>query len=105
MVWEIHSRLHSARYKALTKGEKVRVKFSSKAYFVEVYDETQNEWEIGEKHTFEGVILEANNNPCFHPNGAVSNLASIYISNSWGKYKITIAITGRVKTVKVKSEM
>lgn len=49
----------------------------------------------------EGVNVEANNSPLFHPEGTVSNLASIYVFNSWGKYRITIAITGRIKTTPI----
>lgn len=100
-IWEIHARLNFARYKALFNGVKVRIKFRSSSYTMEIYDEDHKVWKIKEKHFLEGVRIEANNSPTFHPNGTVSNLASIYISNSWGKYKITIAISGRVKTVKL----
>lgn len=100
-VWEIQSRLYSARFTALFRSEKVRVRFTPGSYAVDRYNELRKEWEIEERHVLDGVLVEANNSPCFHPNGAVSNLASISIWNSWGKYKITVAITGRVKTVRV----
>lgn len=100
-IWEIHARLNFARYKALFYGVKVRIKLHSSSYTMEIYDEDHKVWKIKEKHFLEGVRIEANNSPIFYPSGTVSNLASIYISNSWGKYKITLAISGRVKTSKL----
>jgi hypothetical protein len=49
----------------------------------------------------EGVNIQANNSPVFHPQGTVSNLASIMISNTWGSYKITLAISGRIRIAKL----
>jgi len=100
-VWEINSRLNFARYKALFEGVKVRMKFYSSGYAVEIYDEVEKKWKLEEKHFIQGVSLQANNAPSFHPRGTVSNLVSIYISNSWGKYKITLALSGRVKISKL----
>jgi prepilin-type N-terminal cleavage/methylation domain-containing protein len=96
-VREINSRLNYARYKAIFEGVKVRIKFDEHSYTIETYDEEKNEWRRGREYFLNGVILQANNSPTFHPVGTVSNLASIYISNSWGKYKITLAISGRIK--------
>jgi prepilin-type N-terminal cleavage/methylation domain-containing protein len=96
-VWEIHSRLNYARYKSIYKGEKYRVKFEENGYTVEKFNESQGQWKHDLWNLCEGVFIEANNNPIFHPRGTVSNLASITISNSWGKYKISIAISGRIK--------
>ena len=100
-VWEINSRLNYARYKAIFEGIKVRIKFDQHSYAVEIYDENQNEWKRKRVYFLNGVTLQANNSPTFHPVGTVSNLASIYISNSWGKYKITLAISGRIKTAQL----
>ncbi len=96
-VREINSRLNYARYKSIFEGVKVRVKFDKHSYTLETYDGEQNEWKIERTYFLSGVTLQANNSPTFHPVGTVSNLASIYISNSWGKYKITLAISGRIK--------
>ncbi len=96
-VWEIRSRLNYARYKAIFEGEKVRVSFISPRYRIEQYDRDQDLWTLKLENILEGVTVNANNSPFFHPGGTVSNLASIYVSNSWGEYKITIAITGRIK--------
>jgi len=100
-VWEINSRLNFARYKAIFEGVKVRIKFNSSGYGVEIYDKDEDSWRREEKHYLKGVNIEANNRPTFHPQGTVSNLASIYISNSWGRYKITIAISGRIKITRL----
>jgi prepilin-type N-terminal cleavage/methylation domain-containing protein len=96
-VREINSRLNYARYKSIFEGVKVRVKFDEHSYAIETYDEEKNEWIREREYFLNGVTLQANNSPTFHPVGTVSNLASIYISNSWGKHKITIAISGRIK--------
>jgi len=96
-VREINSRLNYARYKAIFEGVKVRIKFDQHSYAIETFDEERNEWKREREYFLDSVTLQANNSPTFHPVGTVSNLASIYISNSWGKYKITLAISGRIK--------
>ena len=100
-VREINSRLNYARYKSIFYGVKVRIKFERQSYAIETYDEEKNEWRRERKYFLDGVTLQANNSPTFHPIGTVSNLASIYITNSWGKYKITLAISGRIKVAKL----
>ncbi len=98
-VWEINSRLNAARYRAIFDGIKVRLRIDSRSYTIEIYDENQKKWKKEKECFLDGVTLQANNTPTFHPGGTISNLASIYIFNSWGKYKITTAISGRIKTV------
>ena len=101
VVWEIHSRLNYARYKSIYKGEKYKVSFETNAYTVEKFNESQGQWKQDLWNLCEGVVIESTNSPIFHPRGTVSNLASITISNSWGKYKISIAISGRIKTTQL----
>ena len=100
-VRKVHSRLNYARYKARLEGKKVRLKFESNGYTVEKYDEDRKEWKRETRSILEGVTIQANNNPVFHPQGTVSNLASIIISNSWGKYRVTLAISGRIKVTQL----
>lgn len=100
-VWEINSRMNYARYKAIFEGTKIRIKFSQQSYKIEKYDKNQKEWKKEEENFLKSVTLQANNSPVFHPEGTVSSLASIYISNSWGIYRITLAISGRIKVVKL----
>ena len=96
-VWEIHSRLNYARYKAILTGNKMKVRFTPPFINVERFEDEQERWILEMKNILEGVNLEANNSPIFHPGGTVSNLVSISVYNSWGRYKITLAITGRIK--------
>ena len=100
-VWEINSCLVNARYKAIFEGTAIRVKFNPGSYAIEKYDEEQKAWRREREYFLKGISIQANNNPSFYPEGSVSNLASIIISNSWGSYKIAIAISGRIKTVKL----
>ena len=51
------------------------------------------------KKTLDGVNITATNSPIFHPLGTVSNLTSVYISNTSGKYRISLAISGRIKII------
>jgi len=96
-AWEIYSRLNYARYKAIFKMVKVKVKFESNSYLLQKYDNQKQEWVNDEWGFLDGVNIQANNSPIFHPTGTVSNLASIYISNANGRYRITLAISGRIK--------
>lgn len=100
-VREIHSRMNYARYKAIFSGNKIRLRFEPDNYSIERYDESQEKWIREMTNILEGVHIQANNTPTFHPRGTVSNLASILVSNTWGKYKISLAISGRIKVTKL----
>ncbi len=100
-VWEIHSKMNYSRFKAVFCGTKFRVSFNPQGYTIEKYDEEAHSWETEMENILEGVRLDANNSPIFHPGGTVSNLASVTVSNGWGSYKITLAISGRIKTIKL----
>jgi prepilin-type N-terminal cleavage/methylation domain-containing protein len=100
-AWEIQTRLNYARYKAIFEGRPVRISFKPTGYLIEKYDEALKLWKPDVGNAIEGVIIEANNSPTFHPLGTVSNLATITVANSWGKYRITLAISGRIRVVKV----
>jgi prepilin-type N-terminal cleavage/methylation domain-containing protein len=100
-IWEMHSKLNEARITALWEGVPTRIRFDAEAYFLEAYSENSKKWMIRERIAPAGVAIESNNNPVFNPSGAVSGLASILISNLRGSFKITIAITGRIKIVRI----
>ena len=100
-VWEVQSSLNQARFKAIWRGTPFRVRFVPGGIRVEAYDGESGVWRLDRSGIFEGVEVAANNDPAFYPEGTVSNLATITVANSRGAYKITIAISGRVKTVKV----
>ena len=100
-TWEIYSRLNYARYKAIYRGTKYKVSFESNSYVLEKFDEHKGEWRTEQRSFLDGVTITANNSPIFHPRGTVSNLASIFVQNSRGQYKISIAISGRIKVMEI----
>lgn len=100
-TWEIYSRLNYARYKAIYRGVKYKVSFDSNSYVLEKFDDHKSEWKTEQRSFLDGVEVAANNSPIFHPKGTVSNLASIIVQNSRGKFRISIAISGRIKVVEM----
>lgn len=100
-TWEIYSRLNYARYKAIYRGTKYKVSFESNSYVIEKFDDAKGEWRTEQRSFLGGVKITANNSPIFHPSGTVSNLASITVYNSRGQYKISIAISGRIKVTEM----
>ena len=100
-VWEVLSKMNQARFKAMLDGEPVRIRFSRGACALDEWDENAEEWRPGEVSVVEGILLGANNTPIFQPEGTVSNLASITVSNARGAYKISLAITGRTKVTRL----
>jgi len=99
-AWGVRACLSQARVKSIWEGIPVRAHFNSTGYDLEEFDELTKSWRIGEREKLDGVLIEANNNPVFHPTGTVSNLATILVSNSRGSYRITLAISGRIKTIR-----
>ncbi len=100
-VWEIGSSLNQARFRSVWEGAPVRVRFEGARYRLEIYEAGAEGWRLDRAGLLEGVTVEANNSPAFYPEGTVSNLATIVVSNPTGSYKITIAISGRIKAARV----
>lgn len=100
-VWEIHSKLNYARFKAIFSGTKIRVSFNPAGITIEKYNQVLGDWNVEMGAILEGVHIQANNSPIFHPHGTVSNLSTITASNTWGSYKITLAISGRIRIAKL----
>ena len=98
-AWEIQTRLNYARHKAVFEGHPFRIRFGPTGYVVEEFDNVINSWRPEASGSCEGVTIEANNSPTFHPVGTVSNLATITISNAAGSCRITLAISGRIRVV------
>jgi prepilin-type N-terminal cleavage/methylation domain-containing protein len=103
-AYEVYARMNQARYKAIFSGTKVRVVFSSHSCSTEIFQQNNNTWKLHQRTFLEHAHIDANNSPIFHPIGTVSNLASIYIRNDSGAYKITLAISGRIKLVKISED-
>ena len=99
-IWEVTSGLNQARFQAILSGAPVRVRFAAPGLVFERYDEEARSWKTSRAEPLEGVRVLANNAPVFHPQGTVSDLATIRVSNERGAYRITVAITGRIKTVR-----
>jgi len=103
-VWEIHARMNQLRYQAIREGVPYRLKIYPNRYSIEKYDRiaTPATWVSVSSALISGASLEANNSPAFYPEGTVSNLATILIQNSAGKYRLTLAISGRIKVTRLK---
>ncbi len=99
-IWAVTSGLNQARFRAILSGDSVRVRFARPGFTLESYDETAGAWRPGRTVPLAGVLVRANNAPVFHPQGTVSDLATITVSNERGSYRITVAITGRIRTVR-----
>jgi prepilin-type N-terminal cleavage/methylation domain-containing protein len=100
-TWEVTSGLGQARFRAIMSGEPVRVRFFPGGFVLETRDEATGVWTLRRSARLEGVSVRANNAPVFHPQGTVSSLATITVFNAKGSYRITIAITGRIRTIRV----
>lgn len=100
-IWQVTSGLNQARFRAVWSGAPVRVRFVPSGFVFERRDDGAGVWRALRTAVLPGVTVGANNNPIFHPQGTVSSLATILVSNSWGSFRITIAITGRIKTTRV----
>lgn len=99
-IWEVTSGLNQARFLAILSGEPVRVRFLPAGFVVERYDAAAAAWRTSRRSVLEGVDVWANNAPVFHPQGTVSNMATVTVANSRGGYRITVAITGRIRTTR-----
>lgn len=100
-TWEVTSGLGQARFRAIMGGEPVRARFLPGGFVLETRDEATGAWTLRRSVGLEGVSVRANNAPVFHPQGTVSGLATITVSNAKGSYRITIAITGRIRTIRI----
>jgi len=100
-VEKINSGLSLARFKAVHHQKPVRATLRNDGYDLFEYEESSSTWVKQNSILLEGVKVEANNNPVFYPQGTVSNLATIKVSNERGLYSISIAITGRTKVIRL----
>jgi len=99
-IWEVTAGLNRARFQAIMSGASVRVRFVPSGFVFERYDAAAAAWRPAHTVTLAGVRVRANNAPIFHPEGTVSDLASITVGNTRGTYRITVAITGRIRALR-----
>jgi prepilin-type N-terminal cleavage/methylation domain-containing protein len=97
-VFTVHSRMNEARNRAIFTGIKHRLSFVTDRITLELFQPEEDRWIKEAVYFIEGARLQANNSPIFSPGGTVANLATIRITNGWGGWKITLAISGRIKT-------
>jgi prepilin-type N-terminal cleavage/methylation domain-containing protein len=97
-IWEVTAGLNQARFQAIMSGASVRVRFVPSGFVFERYNAAA--WRPARAVTLAGVRVTANNAPVFHPEGTVSDLASITVENARGTYRITVAITGRIRALR-----
>jgi Tfp pilus assembly protein FimT len=100
-VWETRAALNRARYRALHEGVSYRVRVLADGLALDRNDPNSGAWAVASRSVCDGVRLSANNAPIFTPLGSVTGLATITVGNSWGTYRLTLAITGRIKTARI----
>jgi prepilin-type N-terminal cleavage/methylation domain-containing protein len=100
-VWEIKMRLNQTRIRSIWEGTPARLRIDRVGFSLETYDEDAKIWKPAESGRWEGVVVEANNTPVYHPTGSVTGMATILVSNPRGAYRITLAITGRIRAIKL----
>lgn len=100
-VWEIKMRLNQTRIRSVWEGTPARLRIFRTGFSLETYDEDTKTWKTAESGRWEGVAVEANNTPVYQPTGSVTGMATILVSNARGAYRITLAITGRIKTTRL----
>ncbi|MBN1938996.1 MAG: hypothetical protein JW843_05395 [Candidatus Aminicenantes bacterium] len=100
-AWNIRAALSAARAKAVFDGVSYRVRFRPDHVLLDRFIEEEGTWHAVSSTWIEGAGIEANNSPVFTPEGTVTNLATVKVTNDWGGYKLTLAITGRIKTVRL----
>jgi hypothetical protein len=101
-AWGVSAGLAQARFRAIMSGAAVRVRFLPTGFVFERFDAESASWRSARAVALPGVLIGANNAPIFHPGGTVSGLASITVGNASGAYRITVAITGRIKAVRTR---
>ncbi len=100
-VWEARAALNRARYRALHEGVSYRVRVLADGLALDRNDPDSGIWALAARTVCEGARLTANNAPIFTAQGSVTGLATITVGNSWGSYRLTLAITGRIKTARI----
>jgi len=100
-VWEIRSLLSQTRIRSIWEGVSTRLRLGRLGYFMDRYDDEAKAWRVVESGAWERITVDANNSPVYHPTGAVTGMATIIVSNARGAYRITLAITGRIKAKRI----
>lgn len=100
-VWEVRSLLSQTRVRAIWEGVPARLTIGVRGYSMDLYDEGAKSWRVAAAGDWQGVAVEANNTPVYQPTGSVTGMATIIVSNPRGAYRLTLAITGRIRATKL----
>jgi len=99
--WEVAAAMSAARMKAIFEEADFKFTAEPSGYRLEKRADSSKPWTLETKRSLEGVSVSATNSPVFTPEGTVAGLATVTLTNGWGAYKITVAITGRIKTTRL----
>lgn len=100
-AWEVAAALSAAKMRAVYEEADFRFTAERTGYRLEKRESPSKPWAVETKRTIEGVSISATNSPVFTPEGGVAGLATVTVSSAWGAYKVTVAITGRIKTTRL----
>ncbi len=89
--------LYLARYKSAFTGDRFRWRALGNSIYIE--REENDKWLLERRINLGFGEVSSNNTPVFHPEGIVTNLATIYLKSKKKSSKITVAITGRIKVI------
>ncbi len=89
--------LYLVRYKSAFTGDRFRWRALGNSIYIE--REENGKWLLERRINLGFGEVSSNNTPVFHPEGVVTNLATIYLKSKEKSSKITVAITGRIKVV------
>jgi len=91
--------LSKARYDAIRQNRVMKISIKENIIYTQL--KKHNRWELYSDLQLKNVSASTNRSPVFHPDGMVSPLCSIYISNKYYSYKISISIAGRFKITRI----
>ena len=100
-VRTVTSALNTARYRSIYMNK--RVKFNIKGNKLLLMETKNGKWrEFLSFKISDKLSVKINSSPVFSPTGSVSPLCSIFVKNSKYQYKITLSISGRIKTTEIR---
>ena len=95
-VQMVYSALNTARYQAIKRNVRVKVELQDQTIFLKIKEGKY--WRpFRFISLYEGVHISSNGSPVFHPTGRASPLCSFLLDYKHLRYKVSLAITGRLK--------
>lgn len=94
---QVINSLYLTRYKSAFTGSSYR--WNALGDSIAIEREVNGKWVLERKLKLDYGFVTANNTPVFHPEGLVTNMATITLKGKKMSSKITVAITGRIKVV------